>query len=294
MAPAYREAREVALRLDEGPDYTIDHTRRRCELKSRGEDRLDDLLARHVAAGGQAIFRARRRAVELVRQALVAEHCYKNGQQYQVVDGKIIIVDEYTGRFLHDRTWEHGLHQAVEAKEGLEVTADRETLARMSFQRFFRSYPFLAGMTGTAADATGEIKGVYARPVTPIPTNRPLIRRQWPLRCFKTQRDKWAAIVASVEEVNRAGRPILIGTRSIAASELVAGLLTRRGLAHQVLNANFDKEEADLISRAGHGDVPGTMGPPGRPSPSPPTWRGAARTSCSMTPRKPRAGCTCC
>ena len=170
-----------------------------------------------------------------------------------MVEGKVVIVDEYTGRFLADRSWEHGLHQAVEAKEAVEVTADRETLARMSFQRFFRSYPFLCGMTGTAADATSEMQQVYSRPVLVIPTNRPVARQHWPLRVFRTQEAKWNAIAQSVADLHEAGRPVLAGTRSIQASEFLAEKLSTRGLVHKVLNANFDKEEADLIADAGHG-----------------------------------------
>jgi preprotein translocase subunit SecA len=262
MARVYRQAAAIAGRLDEGPDYEVDHVHRRADLKHRGEHRcsqmFEEVLEAGGVGGGEAIWKATRRGEELVRQALVARHCYLHGQQYQIVDGKVVIVDEYTGRFLPDRSWEHGLHQAVEAKEGLEVTADRETLARMSFQRFYRSYPFLCGMTGTAADATGEMESVYSRPVTVIPTNKPVVREQWPMRVFRGARDKWSAIAASIEEVHRKGRPILVGTRSIAASELLSRLLTQRGLPHQVLNANFDKDEADLIAKAGHGSWAGT------------------------------------
>lgn len=256
MARAYAQARELARKLDEGPDYEADLVRRRATLKRRGEQRLRGFITELLDGGGEPIFRATKRAEELVRQALVAEHCYQKGQQYQIVDGKVVIVDEYTGRFLADRSWEHGLHQSVEAKEGLEITADRETLARMSFQKFFRSYPFLCGMTGTAADAVGELEGVYERPVTVIPTNKPVIRVALPTRVFATQRDKWGAIVDSIAEFNRMGRPILVGTRSITASELISGLLEERGLKHQVLNANFDKDEAEFIARAGKGDLP--------------------------------------
>lgn len=256
MARAYVQARALARKLDEGPDYEADLVRKRATLKRRGEQRLQGFIVELLDSGGEPVFRATKRAEELVRQALVAEHCYLRGQQYQIVDGKVVIVDEYTGRFLADRSWEHGLHQSVEAKEGLDITADRETLARMSFQKFFRSYPFLCGMTGTAADAVGEIEGVYERPVTVIPTNKPVIRKALPLRAFATQRDKWAAIVDSIADINRCGRPILVGTRSITASELLSGLLEQRGLRHQVLNANFDKDEAELIARAGKGDSP--------------------------------------
>lgn len=247
MANVYTQAASIASRLDEGPDYSMDHLRRRAELKSRGRHRCSQMFAELEGS----IWRAPRRAEELVRQALVARHCYLNGRQYQVVDGQVVIVDEYTGRFLPDRSWEHGLHQAVEAKEGLEVTADRETLARLSFQRFFRSYPVLCGMTGTAADATGEMEHVYQRPVTVIPTNRPMIREQWPRRVFRTSESKWAAIVSSIEKIHAEGRPVLVGTPSIEASEILSEKLTARGLPFQVLNALHDSEEADLISTAG-------------------------------------------
>ena len=249
MAEVYRKAAAIAAMLDEGPDYTVDHLRRRAELKPRGRHRCEQAFA----ANDEPIWKARRRAEELIRQALVARHCYLRGHQYQIVDGRVVIVDEYTGRFLPDRNWEHGLHQAVEAKEAVDVTADRETLARMSFQRFFRSYPFLCGMTGTAADATSEMQQVYSRPVIVVPTNRPIARIQMPLRVFRTQESKWNAIAQSIADLSAAGRPVLAGTRSIQASEFLSEKLTARGLAHKVLNANFDKEEADLISDAGHG-----------------------------------------
>jgi preprotein translocase subunit SecA len=251
MAKAYAYACELANKLDEGPDYEMDLVHRRAEIKRRGSHRLKAMFEVIAANADGAIFKATRRGEELVRQALVAKHCYLHGQQYQIVEGKIVIVDEYTGRFLQDRQWEHGLHQAVEAKEKLEITADRETLARMSFQRFYRSYPFLCGMTGTAADATGEMERVYSRPVVVIPTNRPIARVHMPMRIFRSAREKWHAIVQSIETIYRKGRPILVGTRSIAASEMLSRMLAERELGHQVLNAKNDKEEASIIERAG-------------------------------------------
>lgn len=249
MADVYRRAATIAAALDEGPDYTVDHLRKRVELKDRGVHRCGQMFAQ----AEEPIWKARRRAEELIRQALIARHCYLKGHQYQIVDGRIVIVDEYTGRLLADRNWEHGLHQSVEAKEKVEVTADRETMARMSFQRFFRSYPFLCGMTGTAADATGEMERVYSRPVVAIPTNRPMIRQQWPTRVFRTGETKWNAVAQAVEDAHGSGRPVLVGTRSIEASEHLSQKLSARGLAHRVLNANFDKEEAELIADAGRG-----------------------------------------
>ncbi len=257
MSPTYRVAARLAERLDEGPDYEVDKVLRRAEIKRRGEGRLERFFADVALEEGGAIFKAFRRGEELVRQALVARHCYQHGQQYQVVEGKVVIVDEYTGRFLADRQWEHGLHQSVEAKEGLDVTADRETLARMSFQRFYRSFPFLCGMTGTAEDATREMERTYSRPVTVIPTNRPIARVNWPSRLLRTGREKWQHIVESIDHVSRdeAGhggpRPVLVGTRSIAASEMLSRLLEARGIPHHVLNAKNDKEEAAIIEHAG-------------------------------------------
>ncbi len=249
MAEVYRRASVIAASLDEGPDYEVDHLRRRADLKERGRHRCSLFFEQ----APEPIWKARRRAEELIRNALVARHCYLKGHQYQVVDGRVVIVDEYTGRFLADRQWEHGLHQAVAAKEAIDVTADRETMARMSFQRFFRSYPFLCGMTGTAADATAEMKMVYTRPVLVVPTNRPVVREQWPLRAFRTAEAKWNAIAQSISDLHEKGRPVLVGTRSIEASEYLAKKLEARGLPHRVLNANFDKEEAELIGNAGHG-----------------------------------------
>ncbi|KKM03057.1 hypothetical protein LCGC14_1778250, partial [marine sediment metagenome] len=247
MGSSYQQDARIAQILDEGPDYDVDHVRRKIELKRRGSHRC----AQHFKDTQDPIFRAVRRGEELVRNALVARHCYIRGHQYQIVDGRIVIVDEYTGRFLADRSWEHGLHQAVEAKESLDITADRETLARMSFQRFFRSYPFLCGMTGTVADAAGEIEHVYGRPVTVIPTNRPVIREALPLRVFRSAERKWTAVVDSILAIHAQNRPVLIGTRTIDASEHLSERLDARGLEHRVLNANFDKEEADLIVSAG-------------------------------------------
>lgn len=261
MAKSYQLASVLAQKLDEGPDYEVDKVHRRVDLKRRGEHRLERMFDEAQGSPGSAVFKAYRRGEELVRQALVARHCYLHGQQYQIVEGKVVLVDEYTGRFLADRQWEHGLHQSVEAKEGLEVTADRETLARMSFQKFYRSFPFLCGMTGTAADAKGEMERTYSRPVTVVPTNKPIARKAWPIRLFRSSRDKWHAIVESIDAISsgkptREGgvqgpRPVLIGTRSITASELLSTLLAERGLPHQVLNAKNDKEEATIIAHAG-------------------------------------------
>ncbi len=247
LAPVYERARAMAEALEEGRGYAVDHLRKKIKLTHEG---LADLRSAFARESDQT-WRIERRGTELVRQALLAHHCYARGRQYELVDGRVVIVDEYTGRFLPDRSWEHGLHQAVEAKEGVEITADRETLARISFQKFFRSYRFLAGMTGTAADAAGEMERVYGRPVTVIPTHRPVARVQRPTRIFRTAQTKWRAILDSIEAEHALGRPVLVGTRSVEASVHLSELLGARGLAHSVLNAHHHAEEAGTIAHAG-------------------------------------------
>ncbi|HYD00569.1 MAG TPA: hypothetical protein VEB22_05030 [Phycisphaerales bacterium] len=249
MAAVYKDAARIASMLVQRDDYEVDLLRRRAVLTEKGRARVGGL----TEALTDAVWRAPRRAEELVKQGLVARHCYLHGQQYHVVDGRVIIVDEYTGRFMPDRSWEHGLHQAVEAKEGLDVTADRETLARLSFQRFYRMYPFLCGMTGTAADATVEIERVYQRRVVRIPTNKPIARVDHPPRVFRTGDARWEAVIEEVRRLHTEGRPVLVGTRSIEASEKMSRLLDANGLVHKVLNALHDKEEASLVRSASQG-----------------------------------------
>jgi preprotein translocase subunit SecA len=248
MAAIYRDAAAMARELKVRTDVTVDALRKKAELTRAGRAKCAAMFVQRA----DPIWRATRRAEELVRQAVIALTCYHHGRQYQIVDGRVVIVDEFTGRFLPDRSWEHGLHQAVEAKEGLEITADRETIARMSFQRFFRSYPVMCGMTGTAADATLEMEKTYQRRVTVIPTNRPVIRQTWPVRAFGSAAAKWDAVAESIAALHAQGRPILAGTRSIEASQTLAERLTARRLPHKVLNANFDKDEAGIIAQAGH------------------------------------------
>ncbi len=251
MSDVYRDATRIAEALDEGPDFTIEHVKRKADLKRRGRERAQAAWEKLDAP----IWKAKRRAEELVRQALVARECYKRGSQYEIIDGQIVIVDEYTGRFLHDRSWEHGLHQSVEAKEGVDVTADRETLARLSFQRFFRTYRVLSGMTGTVADSKREMEQVYERPVTKVPTNRPLIRKARPTQTFRTAKDRWDSVLEEIIRLHELGRPILVGTRSINASEMLSARLETRGVEHRVLNATQHAEEASMISLAGRADA---------------------------------------
>ncbi len=243
----YRRAQELARKLQPFKHFTLRGVERQADLTDPGRDMLAALISRE----DHAVWHAPRRAEELVSQALAAQHCYHLGEHYQILDGKVVIVDEYTGRFMADRQWQNGLHQAVEAKEDLSVTADRDTVASISFQRFFRQYPHLTGMTGTAADARGEMERTYGLPVRVIPTNRPVRRIYRPVRLFARQPEKWQEVARHIAQVHATGQPILVGTRSVAASELISGLLSERGLAYQVLNAVHHKAEAQIISTAG-------------------------------------------
>jgi preprotein translocase subunit SecA len=150
-----------------------------------------------------------------------------------------------------DRSWERGLHQMIETKEGCEITGQQETLARISYQRFFRRYLRVTGMTGTVREVAGELWPVYRLPVVTIPTNKPVQRRQMPAEVYLTADEKWNAIINSVRALHAIGRPILLGTRSVAASEHLSSLLFANGLAHHILNARQDQDEAEVIARAG-------------------------------------------
>lgn len=245
-ATLYRAADELATQLKAGRDFLIDWTTRTVELTARGQDRLD------VLADGSGFWRGQRRREELVTQALVARHCFIRDEQYLVAeDGSVQIIDEFTGRVMADRSWRHGLHQAIEVKEAVKVTADKENLARLSFQRFFRQYPTMAGMTGTAWESAAELWQIYQRPVIRIPTNRPCIRRQLPVRMFDTMDQKWEAVVSRVCELNDQGLPVLVGTRSVLASEEVSKRLGAMSRAHSVLNANQTAQEASIVAEAG-------------------------------------------
>jgi len=243
---AFAQAAEFAAQLKEGRDYKVLHRYREIRLTEMGRKQIAALCADE-----SGIWTARRRREELIRQALSARELFHRDQQYVVDEEKIVIVDEFTGRLMPDRTWRAGLHQAVEAKEGLDIQPMKDTLARISFQRFFRQYSHLAGMTGTAWEARHELWQVYHRQVVRIPTHRPSQRRYLPDRLFMHQDDKWQAVRDHVVQVHGTGRPVLVGTRSVEASEKLSGMITAAGLVHQVLNAVRHKEEARIIAQAG-------------------------------------------
>ncbi len=245
-ATLYRAADELAKQLAEGRDFTMDREVRSIDLTSRGQQRLEEL------PNATGFWKGQRRREELVTQALTARHCFVRDEQYLVDgEGKVQIIDEFTGRIMADRSWRHGLHQAIEIKEGVVVTADKENLARLSFQRFFRQYPIMGGMTGTAWESAGELWQIYQRPIVRIPTNRPCIRVQLPTVMFDTAAAKYDAAVARVVELNALGVPVLVGTRSVASSEEISRRLTAAGRVHRVLNATQTAQEATIVSEAG-------------------------------------------
>ena len=186
-----------------------------------------------------------------IEQALRAHVLFKRDVDYVVKDGEVVIVDEFTGRLMPGRRWSDGLHQAIEAKEGVKIKAENQTLATITFQNYFRMYEKLAGMTGTAETEAAEFMEIYGLDVVVIPTHKPMIRVDYPDVVFKTQKEKWEAVVKEIEELHKKGRPVLVGTTSIEASERLSSMLKRKRIKHNVLNAKHHEREAEIIAQAG-------------------------------------------
>ena len=242
----HREAIWLARQLKGNNDYLVDEKARRIELTQFGKDCLEELTS--LMPG---IWRGSRRRNALVTQALTALHLFERDVHYMVDDGSINIIDENTGRAMPDRTWEAGLHQMIEEKEGCEQTGQTETLARISYQSFFKRYLRLSGMTGTAQEVRKELRKVYELEVVPVPTHKPVLRIIHPECIYTKTNAKWKAIINSIRLEHEKGRPVLVGTRTLKDSELLSELLAKAGLRHQVLNAKQDKEEAAIVARAG-------------------------------------------
>jgi len=243
---AFRQAADIVGHLNQDTDYRVNARYREVELTNEGRTRLADLAG---TLGN--IWQGARRREEIATKALVAKELYSLDKQYVIDDGKVVIVDDFTGRLMPDRSWRDGLHQAVEAKEKLEITPSKDTYARISFQRFFRMYSKLSGMTGTASEAAAEFWQIYHLPVVVIPTNRPCIRKNLPDIVLPTESTKWKRILLEIHRVHETGRPVLVGTRSVRASEYISQLLEAENLAHQVLNAVRHREEAQIVAGAG-------------------------------------------
>ena len=244
-AAVYRQAMDMAGRLGADRDFRVQAREREVELTAAGRRRLAEL------APAEGIWAGPRRREELVTQALTALHLYRRDEHYLVRDDRVQIVDEYTGRVFGDRAWEQGLHQMIESKEGVTLTSQRDPLARGTYQRFFRRYLRLAGMTGTARELAAELWSVYGLEVVRLPTHRPVRRRLVGRRVAPAEEQKWSRVAARVRDHAAAGRPVLVGTRSVAASDALSAVLARAGIAHRVLNARQDQEEAAVVAGAG-------------------------------------------
>ncbi len=246
LVEACYAANRVADSLDPGEHYEKDLKYREIRLTAKGRAKVKE--QGELLPG---IWRAASRNIELVEQALTAREFYHLGKQYVIQDGKVTIVDEFTGRLMPNRSWRQGLHQAVEVKENLEVTNPTETLARLSFQRFFRFFRKLSGMSGTAQEAASELWHIYKLPVMTIPTHKPCIRKTGQDAIYPNNELKWKAIVNDIERLHQTDRPVLIGTRSVKKSEKLASMLAEKGLIFNLLNAVHHKEEASIVAVAG-------------------------------------------
>ncbi|MBT7012147.1 MAG: preprotein translocase subunit SecA, partial [Planctomycetes bacterium] len=246
-AEQYRKGVTYARRLREGLHY---------ELKEKEKSAIltEDGIVEAQKLTGVDDFYSSAEHMEwphIFEQCLRALHLYTADVDYVVKDGQIIIVDEFTGRLMEGRRWGDGLHQSVEAKEGIRPRAQNQTLATITFQNYFRLFDKLSGMTGTALTEAGEFARIYDLDVVAIPTNRPIAREDVADLVYLTEKDKWLAIAAEIERVHENGQPVLVGTTSIEKSELLSSMLQRRGLKHEVLNAKQHDREAEIVALAG-------------------------------------------
>ncbi len=244
---AYVQFAKVVRQLKRDKDYEVDEKRKTVILTDEGVEKVQKILGIESLYATQNI-----RTIYHLEQALRAQALFKRDKDYVVTnDGQIVIVDEFTGRLLPGRRYNEGLHQAIEAKEGVEVQQESMTLATISFQNYFRLYEKLAGMTGTAMTEAEEFHQIYKLDVVEIPPNRPVIREDRSDRIYKTEAGKFKAIVQEVKMLHTKGQPVLIGTVSIEKNELLSKMLTKEGIPHQLLNAKNNEREAAIIAKAG-------------------------------------------
>lgn len=242
----YRDADRVVSFLEKGVDYEIDEKARTVLLTESGVDKVE--AAFNIK---NLYFIEHMQLLHHINQALRAHALFKRDVDYVVADNQVLIVDEFTGRILPGRRYSDGLHQALEAKENVEIERESQTLASITLQNFFRLYKKLAGMTGTAATESEEFHNIYKLDVVSIPTNRSLIRKDMPDLIFLTKNAKYQAIVEDIKERHKQGQPVLIGTIAIETSELLSAILTANGIQHDVLNAKQHEREAEIVAHAG-------------------------------------------
>ena len=246
LAATYIEAGRVCSSLRPGEDYLVDAAAKRVTLTSHCLQNI------YADFSGRLRLDLQRPWAQYVEQAVAARVLHEREVDYVVRDGKILLVDEFTGRIFPDRSWQDGLHQAVEAKEGLLPSGELKTAARISRQRYFRLYKVICGMTGTATGSERELWRLYHLPVVTIPLHKPCRREALPTRFFRDAESKWRAIAQEVSEIHRTGRPVLIGSRTIENSELLARRLQAEGVPFHLLNGKQDRQEADIVAVAGH------------------------------------------
>lgn len=244
-AETYLIMSKVAPRLQKDVDYEVDEKNKNIILTEEGIDKAQEIV------GVEDLFDISTQYAHHLLQAIKAKELYIRDTDYVVKDNEVVIVDEFTGRLMDGRRWSDGLHQAVEAKEGVKIQDETQTLASITFQNLFRLYPKLAGMTGTAMTEEAEFGKIYNLEVTSIPTNKTDIRTDYPDVIYKTEKQKYLSVVEDIIEMNKQSRPVLVGTISIEKSEYISELLKKRGVKHNVLNAKHHEKEAYIIAQAG-------------------------------------------
>jgi len=254
LVPRLTRQQQEPQQDEEAPgDYSVDEKAKQVHLTEDGHERVEQLMAEAgLLREGESLYdTANIRLMHHLNAALRAHALYKRDVEYIVRGGEVIIVDEFTGRTMPGRRWSDGLHQAVEAKEGVRVREENQTVASITFQNYFRLYRKLAGMTGTADTEAPEFLQIYGLEVVVIPTHRPMIRKDHSDYVYLTQKDKFEAIIADIRDCVQRGQPVLVGTTSIETSEFLSALLQKEAIAHQVLNAKQHEREAHVISQAG-------------------------------------------
>lgn len=242
----YKMSSKIATQLKKETDYTIDEKLKAIQITDHGITRVEQLL------GIDNLYTAENmQLVHHVETAVRAQALFHNNKEYVVRGGEILIVDEFTGRIQEGRRWSDGLHQAIEAKEGVEIKQESRTIASITYQNYFKQYEKIAGMTGTAATSREEFLKVYGLEVNEIPTNRPIVRKDLNDLIFQTEQGKFKALARDVKTIHETGQPVLIGTASIEKNELLSAYLTNEGIPHEVLNAKNHEREAEIIANAG-------------------------------------------
>jgi preprotein translocase subunit SecA len=242
--------------LEKTGDYVVDEKHKTVQLTESGMAKAEQMLAHRLVPGSNGLYDpANMPLLHHVHQALRAHSLFRLDVDYMIKDNGVVIVDEFTGRLMPGRRWSDGLHQAVEAKEKVKIERENQTLATITFQNYFRKYKKLSGMTGTAETEAPEFNKIYSLDVIVIPTNRPLKRIEEPDLVYRTEREKYEAIVNDILEKQASGRPTLVGTVSIEKSERLSALLRKRGIKHVVLNAKYHAQEAEIVAQAGRKDM---------------------------------------